>query len=212
MASPFDQGIISMLLGAGIPLPPEGMLFHLFYPWEFDMFRQILTAGLILVVLTAAVRAEDAPAKAQPSHPTFEKLKKLSGTWVEADEDGKPTDKVVSVVRVTAAGSAVHETLFPGEPMEMISIYHLDKGDLLMTHYCALGNQPQMKADPDSPPNQIRWNFVGGTNLDPTKDAHMHAATVTFVDDDHIEIEGEGWEDGKPSPDHCGMMKLVRKK
>ena len=37
---------------------------------------------------------------------------------------------------------------FPGQPMEMLSIYHQDKGDLLMTHYCILGNQPKMKADP----------------------------------------------------------------
>ena len=69
-----------------------------------------------------------------------------------------------------------------------------------------------LKADPTAPANQIRWKFAGGTNLDPAKDTHMHGATVTFVDDDHIEIAGEAWENGKPSPDHCGTMKLVRKK
>ena len=93
---------------------------------------------------------------------------------MEADKDGKPTDKVVSVVKVTAGGSAVQETLFPGQPMEMVSVYHLDKGDLVMTHYCVLGNQPRMKADPKSPANQIHWVFAGGTNLDPAKDTHMH--------------------------------------
>ena len=96
---------------------------------------------------------------------------------MEADKDGKPTDKVVSVVKVTAGGSAVHETHFPGQPMEMVSVYHLDKGDLVMTHYCVLGNQPRMKADPKSPANQIKWVFAGGTNLDPAKDTHMHGAT-----------------------------------
>jgi hypothetical protein len=40
----------------------------------------------------------------------------------------------------------------------------------------------------------------------------MHSATIKFVDADHIEIEGEAWENGKPSPTHCGCMKLVRKK
>ena len=176
------------------------------------MLRRFLSVSLILVALSAISRAEDAPAKAQPTNPTFEKIKKLAGTWVEADKDGKPTDTVVSEIRVTAGGSAVHETQFPGQPMEMVSVYHLDKGDLMMTHYCVLGNQPRMKADPASPPNQIRWKFAGGTNLDPAKDTHMHAATVTFVDADHIEIEGEGWEGGKPSDTHCGQLKLVRKK
>lgn len=176
------------------------------------MLRRMLVCALTVVALAANGRAENAPAKATPSHPGLEKLKKLAGTWVEADKDGKPTDKVVSVVKVTAGGSTVHETLFPGEAMEMISVYHLDKGELVMTHYCMLGNQPKMKADPKAPANQIRWKFYGGTNLDPAKDMHMHGAVVTFVDDDHIEIAGEGWENGKPSENHCGTMKLVRKK
>ena len=174
--------------------------------------RRMFTAALALVVLTAASRGEDAPAKAQPANPTFEKLKKMVGTWVEADKAGKPTDKVVSVVRLTAGGSAVQETTFPGQPMEMMSVYHMDKEDVVMTHYCVLGNQPRMKADPAAPANQIRWKFAGGTNLDPAKDTHMHGATVTFADDDHIEIAGEAWENGKPSEAHCGVMKLVRKK
>lgn len=176
------------------------------------MTRRMLAGGLVLIALAAGGRADDAAGKAAPTNPGLERLKKMAGTWVEADKDGKPTDKVFSVVKVTAGGSAVHETSFPGQPMEMVSVYHMDKGDLVMTHYCALGNQPRMKADPKSSPNQIRWLFAGGTNLDPAKDMHMHGATVTFVDDDHIEIAGEAWENGKPAADHCGKVKLVRKK
>src|SRR5688500_12319125 len=176
------------------------------------MTRRMWIGGLMAFVLAAGARADDAPSKATPTHSGLERLKKMAGTWVEADKDGKPTDKVVSVVKVTAGGSAVHETFFPGQPMEMVSVYHLDKGDLIMTHYCVLGNQPRMKADPKSPANQIKWVFAGGTNLDPAKDTHMHAATVTLIDDDHIEIAGEAWEGGKASPNHCGTMKLVRKK
>jgi len=176
------------------------------------MMRRILTSGLMLVALTTGVRSDDTPAKTAPTNANFERMKKLAGTWVEADKDGKPTDKVFSVVRVIAGGSAVHETAFPGQPQEMVSVYHLDKGDLVMTHYCVLGNQPRMKADPASPKNQIRFAFAGGSNLDPAKDTHMHEATLTFVDDDHLEIAGVAWVDGKPSENHCGLMKLVRKK
>src|SRR4051812_15587504 len=175
------------------------------------MTQRFLACGLMLVALGTASRAADPVTKAAPSHPGFEKIKALAGTWVEADKDGKPTDKVVSVVKVTAGGSAVHETIFPGTPMEMVSVYHVDNGDLVMTHYCVLGNQPRMKADLSSP-GKIKWVFAGGTNLDPAKDTHMHGATVTITDDDHIEIAGEAWEGGKPSATHCGCMKLVRKK
>ena len=175
------------------------------------MTRRMLTAAAVILAVAATTWADEAVKAAPASNPGLEKLKKLAGTWVEADKDGKPTDKVVSVIKVTAAGSAVHETLFPDSPMEMVSVYHLDKGELVMTHYCALGNQPRMKAEIKSP-NQIKWVFTGGTNLDPAKDMHMHGGTLTIVDDDHIQFDGEAWENGKPSETHCGCMKLVRKK
>src|SRR5262249_33711013 len=163
--------------------------------------------------LAAGARADGKAAKAPAAakHAGLERMKKLAGTWVAADKDGKPTDKVVSVIRVTAAGSAVIETLFPGQPHEMISMYHLDGKDLIMTHYCALGNQPRMKADPKSPANKIHFKFDGGTNFDPAKDKHMHEGTITFVDDDHIEFCGSAWDGGKPIKMTCDM-KLVRKK
>jgi hypothetical protein len=174
------------------------------------MSRRMMAAGLTLIALCVGARAETPAAKT--ANPAFEKLKSLAGTWVEADKDGKPTDKVVSVIKVTAAGSAVHETTFPGEAMEMVSVYHMDGSDLIMTHYCALGNQPRMKADPKSSPNTIHWAFAGGSNFDVAKDMHMHEATLKFVDADHIELAGVAWVGGKPAEDHCGTMKLVRKK
>jgi hypothetical protein len=176
------------------------------------MLRRMLMTCAMLLAFTAVSQGEDAPTKTKPTNAKFEKLKKLAGTWVEADKDGKPTSKVVSVIKVIAGGSAVQEVTFPGEEMEMMSVYHLDKDDLLMTHYCVLGNQPRMKADPASPANQIHWKFHGGTNFNPAKDMHMHSAILTFVDDDHITIDGEAWVDGKPADNHCGQMKLVRKK
>jgi hypothetical protein len=176
------------------------------------MTRRFLAGGLVLLALGAGARGDEKPGKPPAAHPGLERMKKLAGTWVAADKDGKPTDQVVSVIKVTAAGSAVQETLFPGQPHEMVSMYHLDGADLVMTHYCALGNQPRMKADPKSPANQIRFLFAGGSNLDPAKDMHMHEGTLTFIDDDHIEFSGVAWANGKPAEDHCPTLKLVRKK
>jgi hypothetical protein len=179
---------------------------------ENDMMQRFKIGGLILIAFAAVARGDDTSKAPANTHPGLERLKKLAGTWVEADKDGKATDKVMSVIKVTAGGSAVEETLFPGQPQEMVSVYHRDGSDLIMTHYCVLGNQPRLKADPKSPSNQIRFLFDGGTNLDPKKDMHMHEGTLTFVDENHIEVSGVAWIDGKPAPDHCGQMKLVRKK
>ena len=182
------------------------------------MVRRILTGGLVLsLLLTVAWTGygDEKPgvtAPAPAANVGLEKMKKLAGTWLAADKDGKPTDQVVSVIKVTAGGSAVHETLFPGQPQEMVSVYTVDGPDLVMTHYCVLGNQPRMKADPKSPANQIVFRFAGGTNLNPAKDKHMHEATLTIVGDDRIEVKGTAWENGAPAKDMCCGMKLVRKK
>ncbi len=178
------------------------------------MMRRLLVCPVLLLALQLVAYGDDKTGQLPPA-PTnagLEKMKKLAGTWLAVDKDGKPTDQVASVIKVTAGGSVVHETLFPGQPHEMISIYTLDGPDLVMTHYCVLGNQPRMKADPKSPANQIRFQFDGGSNLDPKKDKHMHAATLTLVDDDHIEVAGEGWEGGAPAKEMCCGLKLVRKK
>jgi hypothetical protein len=178
------------------------------------MSRQLLLCPLLLLALSLATHGDDKSGKRPlvPTNSAFETLKTLAGTWLAADEDGKPTDKIVSIIKVTSGGSAVLETLFPGQPQEMLSVYTLDGPDLVMTHFCVLGNQPRLKADPKSTADQIRFEFAGGANLDPKKDKHMHSATLTIVDSGHIELAGAGWVNGEPAKDMCCGMKLVRKK
>src|SRR5262249_37912539 len=108
----------------------------------------------------------------------FEALKTLAGDWVVIGKDGKPTDKVVSSIRVTSAGNTVQETLFPSSDHEMVTMYHLDGEDLVLTHYCMLGNQPRMLAEPGSDVNRIVFKFTGGTNLKSNDEHHMHQATL----------------------------------
>jgi hypothetical protein len=193
----------------------EDNFSSLFLPlWSCAMTRQILICGLLLVGVSWWAYADDKhvhiPASA--TNAGLEKMKTLVGTWVMTGEDGKPTDEVVSVIKLTAGGSAIHETIFPGQPHEMVSIYTADGSDLVMTHYCMLGNQPRMKADAKTVGNQLKFEFAGGGNLDPKKDKHMHAATLTIVDADHMQIEGIAWENGAPAKEMCGTMKLARKK
>ncbi len=178
------------------------------------MMRHFLVCGLLLAGLSISASGED-KHKHLPTSPTnagLEKMKTLVGTWVSADKDGKPTDEVMSVIKLTAGGSVIHETLFPGQPHEMVSIYTVDGSDLVMTHYCMLGNQPRMKASTKSLGNKLQFDFAGGSNLDPKKDKHMHSATLTIVDADHFEVDGVAWENGAPAKEMCNGLKLVRKK
>lgn len=179
------------------------------------MVRLCWASGLVLLMLAVRGTADDkkeVKAPADAKHPGLEQLKKLAGEWVATDEKGKPTSQVVSVFKLTAGGSAVHETIFPGTDHEMVTVYHLDGKDLVLTHYCMLGNQPRLKADPKSPPNQLQFKFAGGSNLNPDKDMHMHEGSVTFIDNDHVEWSWVGYKDGKPADGHKITLKLARKK
>ncbi|MCW5764682.1 MAG: hypothetical protein KIT68_01735 [Phycisphaeraceae bacterium] len=78
--------------------------------------------------------------------PALEPLKSLVGEWEATGPDGKRMTALV--VKLTAAGSVVHETMFPGSEHEMVNVYHMDGEKVAMTHYCAIGNQPRMTSPP----------------------------------------------------------------
>ena len=77
------------------------------------MARLIGSCGLALL-LVAAVGADDKHEGKAGKHPGLERLKKLAGEWLATDAQGRPTSQLVSVFKVTAGGSAVQETIFPG--------------------------------------------------------------------------------------------------
>jgi hypothetical protein len=164
---------------------------------------------LVLVLLTTLVSARaDEKADASAAQ-RFAALKKLAGDWVAVGKDGKPTEQVFSSFRVTAAGTALHETVFPGSDHEMITIYHLDGDDLILTHYCTFGNQPRMRAEPDSDSRRIAFKFVSATNMKSSDEQHMDHATLTLVDADHFKTEWVALENGKTC--HQETVELVRK-
>lgn len=169
---------------------------------------------LFLLSVGVSTPADDTK-KANGKPAAFEQFKQLAGDWEgtmsEGGKEGKG-EKVTSSYKVTAGGSAVVETIAPGSAHEMITVIHPDGDSILLTHYCMLGNQPRMKASTKSLGNKLNFEFAGGSNFDPKKDKHMHAATLTIIDADHLQVDGIGWENGEPAKEMCNGMKLVRKK
>jgi hypothetical protein len=157
------------------------------------MKRYVLALGL-LVVASSSVRAE--PAKTATAAERLARLKALVGTWGSADEDkdGKPDTTVT--YRLTGGGSAVLETLFPDTPKEMATVYTVDGDDLVLTHYCAMGNQPHMKAAPGDE-TTIAFAFTGGGNMKSRDEAHMDSLTVKLGDGKTFHQDWTMWKDGK---------------
>ena len=126
----------------------------------------------------------------------FERIKNLAGIWEGTSNMGKEAQKVRVEYRSTAGGSAMVETLFPGTPEEMISVYYDREGRLVMTHYCMLQNQPHMRLD-RSALDRLDFLFSEGGNIDPAKDSHMHALTLSFPDKNRLIQKWTFFEDGK---------------
>ncbi|MDH3627273.1 MAG: hypothetical protein OEV00_06665 [Acidobacteriota bacterium] len=166
-----------------------------------EFFRRFvfLSVVAILAVSTPAV------ADGIDAGDAFEKLKALAGTWSghsvgegEAKDSDHDDMKTVHQIQVSANGSVVMETMSPGSPHEMINMYHLDGAELVLTHYCAGGNQPTMRLNrSESSSSDMVFEFTGGSNLDPKVDNHIHDARITWEGDDRIMSQWIAYANGE---------------
>ena len=151
-----------------------------------------------IAVLCALMFAGGGEARAGNPSPAFEKLKGLAGNW-----EGKMADGTTANVnyRVTSAGSVVVETIMPGEPGEMVTLFHPDGDSVVGTHYCSGQNQPRMRANGTSADGkEIAFKFLDVTNLASPDADHMREVTFTFQDNDHFTATWTSREKGKDTP------------
>ena len=103
-------------------------------------------------------------------------------------------------------GSAVMEVQ---TQESMITMYHLDKDRLMMTHYCSAQNQPRMQASISDDGKTFTFDFLDATNLANPADGHMRKMVLTVLDKDHFT---EQWLFSKDGKDETGTFHLIRKK
>ena len=170
----------------------------------------------VAAALAAALIADDKPARrgekdTSEAAKRIERLKKLAGAWQGVEgEEGEPGGNVF--YRVISGGSAVAEFLLPGTEHEMVSMYHRDGDALLMTHYCAVGNQPRLKARPGGPENEITFEFMDGTNIKSPDDLHIDGLKIQFISDDEIVASWSARAEGKHQGGPSFRLKRVKDK
>lgn len=173
-----------------------------------SVHRAWIGAGFLglLTVGTANLCAATTPAEAW-----FDRIKGLAGTWEGKAQHGDGDLFPVTIsYRITAGGATVEETLFGGTSHEMITMYHMNGSQLMLTHYCAQGNQPRMRAVQLEDPKVLHFDFLDGTNMSWEKDGHMHSAVITFDGPDHLQSAWTFWQNGQPGA--AAKFDVMRKK
>ncbi|HSB12304.1 MAG TPA: hypothetical protein VLM38_22645 [Blastocatellia bacterium] len=143
------------------------------------MKRTILVLSVLMFALNTNVLAGS----------DFERMKALVGEWEATSPEGKSR----VTFQLISNGTALMETV---TNENMVSIYHPDGQALLMTHYCAVGNQPRMRALPLSGGDAISFQLVDVANLK-GKEGHMQRLVIKFQDANHITEEWTWNENGK---------------
>lgn len=175
-----------------------------------------LVAALSMATLTATIAADEQANQStagagatSEADQRLERIKKLAGAWESEDQDGDGKADTQVYYRIISGGTAVAEFLMPGTDHEMVSMYHKDNETLVLTHYCALGNQPRMRARAGGDANQIIFEFSDGTNMKSRDEMHIDGLHLTFVDDDHVVAAWKAYANGKPA-EHAPSFKLSR--
>lgn len=151
----------------------------------------------LLLLLGSGLAFQAAAETKSASRTAFEKLKALEGTWKGGGEgEGDEPFTAIHEFRVSANGTVIMETMGPGTEHEMINMYHMDGDDLVLTHYCAGGNQPTMMLDTAMlSAGKTHFAFTGGTNMNPG-DPHIHSVTWDWQEDDSVVADWTSWAAG----------------
>ncbi len=147
-----------------------------------------LRIATCIMLFTTAVFAQSDAQK------SFDQLKSLAGSWEGKNSMGQ---SVQVSYRMTAGGSALMSEIV-GHGETMISMINFDGPNrLLLTHYCAVGNQPRMQASASPDGKTITFNFLDATNLDNPQSGHMDHVVIALLGPDHHTEEWNFIDHGK---------------
>jgi hypothetical protein len=157
---------------------------------------------VVLLSLSAAAFAQSAAQK------SFDELKTLAGAWegVLAETGSEFDGKAVHLtLRVTSMGNALmHEMKVDGRPDDPITMFYMEDGRLLLTHYCDAGNRPRMVGTPSPDGKSVDFEFldIAGNPL-----YHMHHAVFTVLDANHHVEDWTFMQKDKPVKVHLDLRR-----
>ncbi|WP_444887782.1 hypothetical protein [Microbulbifer sp. JMSA008] len=139
------------------------------------------------------------------SKEAFERIKSLSGDWKKEGDTGG--DFYIKFSQTAGASVLVENWLYKGKS-HSLTIYHMDNGNLLATHYCPQGNQPRLQLSSSGERRQLLFSFKDATNLLDLEANHQHSLGFEWLESEGIIRTESYMENGALKP---SSMRLVRK-
>jgi hypothetical protein len=179
-----------------------------------DMKRFMSIMILLVLGLAAGYSAAFSAEKQMGSPVThtgeFEKMQKLAGVWKGKADMGKGMETVRVTYALTSTGNAIEERFAPGQPGEMITIYHDFDKKLVMTHQCSLGNQPHMELESSGENELVFVLSEKNPGISSIDEMHMHGLRISFDGKDRITQTWTLYDQGVKKSDMS--IKLERSK
>jgi len=170
-----------------------------------------LICATLLLAASLGLNAAEAAKTEKPKQGSaeFERMKTLVGSWTGKTDMGQGPVDITLQYRLLAGGSVLEERCFAGTPNEMVTMYYDKDGKLAMTHYCVMGNRPGMTLK-SADKKTIKFDFDATCGINPKKESHMHALSITFDDADTLTSSCVAIMDGKELPEHPTTLKRVK--
>ena len=149
-------------------------------------------AAIAFVGIASTVPPARAQQPALDSRAAMDRLKTLIGSW-ESSEKGRSGPPSRFTYRLTGRDSVLIE-----DGGGMMSAYHLDKDELVMTHFCGAGNQPRMRIK-SADARHISFEMYDITNLANPQAYYTNSLDVVFHGNDRVDLVYGGTTAGRAS-------------
>jgi hypothetical protein len=131
----------------------------------------------------------------------FAQLKQLAGDW-----KGKTVNVSYALM---SADTALVETYAVGSKHETLSVFHPAGATVMVTHYCAQGNQPRLKLE-NATTNRWVFTFADATNLSSASASHLVRLELELSGDGRRLKRVETYEDnGKPETTSLELERVI---
>ena len=156
--------------------------------------RTVFLAGVNMFFFICTFAQHDHSDLPKPANnEIFNIIKSLAGDWKGSYKwTGRLSEGPMDAkYYLTGNGTAVIEDLLMNGKAIMTSVYHLDGTDIRLTHYCAAGNQPRLKASEISAGKEdvtMHFQFVDITNLANQDAGHVKGLELKLKAPDQLTL------------------------